>query len=434
MLNINFFNLKRIFWKIKKIGGESLKMKKILLIIYGFYVIYLPNFLAISPLLRVSIVSTFLLLVNILVLNRKLREYMKFVKIIPVFCIYFSLIIYIGIIAALNGLPIFENIQEEFSFIIYALNILALLIYHRKVYGSEKEIGQFLILIGLIQTAIIFLMLLIPSFKDFAVLIYSNGDELDYGLQSILGFRIYGIGSSYTVMLPLLQGIFAVLSLFFYDKYEENKYIVYSLILIFSSVFNARTPVFIYIVILIAYLVKWSVNRWNLGKTSALILLFLSALTAGRIISKTNADSFKWITSGFEDLSNFLFKKEITGNFNALAGSQVFFPEKWTILFGIGSTVAGKKGDALVGQGSDIGYINHWFKGGLIYVVILYITHIRYIFKGINNRFLSVGLILYLLIANYKGEIMVSNMILLIVYLLVFENRVNQKYNLKINY
>ncbi|PMC80345.1 hypothetical protein CJ191_01940 [Aerococcus viridans] len=397
--------------------------KKILLFLYGFYIIYLPNLVSISPILSIAIVSSFLCSINIIFLNRKLFRWLRVVKIFPVFAIYLLLIIYIVVLGLYNNTFTFDNFTSELLFIIYIINIISLLIYFRKIYGDSTSLFDYLIKIGLVQSIIIFLMLIIPSFKDLAVLLYSEGDVLAENLMALTGYRIYGIGSAYTFTLPLIQGFLSLIALFKFDETYEYKYIFYSIVLIISSVFNARTSIFIYILIVGLYLLQYLFNKIN--KRVLFLMIFLIVVLPLFIVSISNVqgEAISWIARGFTELTSFIFQDNATGNVAVLIQDHLFFPEGWLLIFGLGFTISGQRGRSMIGKSSDIGYVNHIYKGGIIYTLTMYISHLVYLWKGIDGKFQRTTILIFLLIANYKGEILVNNMILVLSYLIVFNTR-----------
>ena len=398
--------------------------KKILLFLYGFYIIFLPNLVSLSPIISIANVSVTLFILNIIILNRKLVRWIQKVNILPIFIVYLCLIIYLVIIGLHNNNFTFENITSELLFIIYIINILSFLIYFRKIYGTNGSFSNYLINIGLFQAILIFLMLMIPAFKDIAVFLYSEGDTLRESLMELTAYRVYGIGSAYTFTLPLVQGFIALVALFKFDNTYEYKYFFYSLILIVSSVFNARTPIFIYLLILSIYFIRYLSNRINKKVFQLFVIIVLIVPIFFIIFSQINTEGMEWLLKGFKELTSFFLQDGATGNVAALTTKDhLFFPKGVTLILGLGFTISGQRGRNLIGRSSDIGYVNHLFKGGLFYTLLLYISHFTYFKKGYEDFYQRISIIIYLLVSNYKGEILVNNIILILSYALIFDRK-----------
>lgn len=137
--------------------------------------------------------------------------------------------------------------------------------------------------------------------------------------------------------------------------------------MIISILFNARIG---FVVIIISFLllykrIKFSFIFYTLIFVTLSLSYFLSTDFAN-----DNSQTLEWATSFFSESFDFFSgKKDSDSTYDALTGRMFFFPDSlFGILFGDGKTVMGRD------LGSDIGYVNQIFTGGLVYLFLLIFT------------------------------------------------------------
>ena len=291
---------------------------------------------------------------------------------------------------------------------------------------NKVQICRFFLNIGIIQSLIAILMLIIPSFHNVALtLYYASKPENIF----ISGVRIYGISSDYTFFTPIFHGILAVLA--FTLALEINfKYISYIPFLLLVILLNGRTGFLMFLIGCIVVGTLLSIKNINSLFKGVMVLITVAVfgIAAVYIIYEDSPNTFNWLASGFQDLINF-FNGQKTGNFATLSNMWLF-PTGVNAIFGMGFRLYNN----LHGfPRSDIAYVNDMFMGGVIYIAILYTTVYRVILyglsnrKGISNRInwaLSISFVIILLFSNYKGEVMRSGLVLTIMlvikYVLLF--------------
>ena len=162
------------------------------------------------------------------------------------------------------------------------------------------------------------------------------------------------------------------------------------------------------IIIITTLIFTGKINRKILKYIVLGIVLLIIILQLIRIaIPKT----YNFINSMITDTVNLITGDELTGNYQALFGYMLYWPEGIYFIIGEGNRVYAN----LDYIQSDIGYVNDMFMGGLIYIVILYGTIITFLMKKNKednklqnqlNLLISLISAATLLIANYKGETM----------------------------
>lgn len=320
--------------------------------------------------------------------------------------------IYIFIIASLRGYET-RFIQNMF-FIYQFLNILILIdILKRRKYTYKKMIHLFFNIV-LLQSLICILMLLVPSLREIALKLYYNG-----GVENIFisKMRIYGLSSDYTYATPIFHGFVAVVMMLFAIEYHW-KYILYIPFVIIAIMLNGRTGIIIFLVglslIIFSYLRK--TNKIIKVLFYAFVLLFVGIL-GFTFLEKLAPSTYTWIINGIKEITGFLLDGEKNGTIAAL-DNAFYFPKGIYFYIGEGHRVYRQSGYVH----SDIGYVNDMFLGGVIYIVVLYLSVFKYSSVKINNKFniqlhninkiFSIIVISTLLIANYKGECMREGIIL----------------------
>lgn len=399
-----------------------LKVKQLLLFIYAFYIIYLPSIQFINPMLKQSLFIVIFAFINLLFLNKHIISFLnkaKHFKLIIIYILLFMYILFLNI----------SNTNIRFSFIelwpilqsiIQIINYIALVIWFFKLNKNQlNNFYNFLLAVGLFQSFLIFLMVLIPPFKEVANLLYTQGEELPAFISNILSERIFGVASDYTVVLPFVQVLFAILSLYLFSKNNNIKYFIISLILAISSILNGRTAFYVYIFIFGIYLIYFLANKISLKRIIILVSTAIIIFLALVIMSNLLPNRFLAISSGIEDIFVFIKTGETRDDIANLTSDTVIIPSVFTIIFGTGHRVFGKNGLEKFGFATDIGYYNDIYQGGLIYISLLYSTIIKFMLKNRDDLFFTLTLLLCLSAANYKATILHST-IVYILYLLCF--------------
>lgn len=410
------------------------QIQKLFLIIYAFLIIYLPDLSVFFPYLQPSLIIIFFFIINILVLNKKLIHYFMQLKLSK----------YIILWILLSAYVVIRNIQFQFNYVdwisniifpVHLINFVALIIYYEKVYKFKSNFFDFLLKIGLIQAIISFIMVVVPPFKSLANYLYTGGEDLSIRIAGITESRIYGIGSGYTVTLPFIQALFAVFALQLYYKSKKIRYIIYSILLIASSLLNNRTGFIIYLIIFVVYIIRLCL--YNVNAKSIIVgiisLVFLSS--SFLVISRFSfiKERVDWLFLAINQIWNYITTGTRESNLELLFGDQFSLPKGYDLIFGIGK----RPFETLTMMPyynfqSDIGYINDLFKGGLFYTVPLYLSTFYLIIRRIKDNFLAISLTIFLLIANYKAEMINGSMIMILIFIVFMYETYRMKIHKKV--
>lgn len=281
---------------------------------------------------------------------------------------------------------------------------LTLAVYSSKKGLTTQSFLDMVLFVGTLQALLALLSFLIPSVQTvFVDLLLFRG----YGdIYAILArHRMYGLASGLTYATPVLQSILALLAVYFAFT-RSKKYILSAGLLAFSGIINARTS---FVVLLIGGMVLVFCSKLKL-KTKVSVLFWMAIVFAFiniylfPILIRAAPDTFRWVAEGFWEISGFL-KGDTTGYFSyATSNNAYVLPTGLSFLWGIGHSIMG----GYQGVGSDVGYINDLWFGGILYILILYPFFLRMMWLLFRKKdgaisFLGLSLLFLYPALNIKG-------------------------------
>jgi hypothetical protein len=268
---------------------------------------------------------------------------------------------------------------------------------------------------GTIASLITFFLILNPVFNVYLrenIII----DDLDGGTvqDSLRYIRGFTFSDSSTFGYGVTQGIIFGLALY-ESKFSSKFYFILFPILL-SILFNARVG---FVVAFISFILLY--NRF---KISTLIYFSIISFTCFFYLKNSNfveenTQSIEWATDFFLESFNFISgggSNEST--YDVLMNDMIFFPEKSiNILFGEGKIIMGRN------IGSDVGYVNHIFFGGILYQFLLLVILLLFFlnFKRLsNNSFIGLFFLISILVINFKGSAMFTSHSFFRLFMLIY--------------
>lgn len=394
-------------------------MKKILLYIFTFYIIYTPNITALTGISILGIelnkytvltVGGIFIALYYMAIRVKCKKKINLKTIIPLILgIILSSIYYIIRVIPKEEITVESTRIVQNNFIILQILYIIVILDVLKSWDYSKEdMFKFILNVAMIQAAICMLMIIVPAFRQVALNIYYNGSKENIYISAA---RIYGISDDYTFGTQIFHAFLAVITML-YGIYINKKYYIYVPFLLLISLLNGRTGTLIFIVnlslILFTLIITGKINKKILKYIVIGVILLIIIFQLIKIaIPKT----YNFINSMITDTINLITGEELTGNYQALFGYMLYWPEGIYFLIGEGNRVYANSDYVH----SDIGYVNDMFMGGIIYITILYGTIIKFLMKKNEaetknqkdlNMLVSIISVVTLLIANYKGEAM----------------------------
>lgn len=417
-----------------KIKKEKLLINKTLLIFLLFLYIFTPLILLPFNIIHVLfLISIFFLLKNysgLFFSTLKTRTLSIF--------IIFQLIL--AIYAFILDIIVDNSNSYAYNFFLLIIEIIPIAIYISILINNlrvnQYKIYNVILNVGMIQVIFTFITIMFPDIRKW---IFENSHSyiLIETFNDLSSSRMYGLGRGYTFSMPLFQG-FCIIIATTLGIYRSKKYFFLVPFYIISIVLNARIallsiPIIVFVLFFFRFKKHYIEQLILLG--SFIFIIFLSIqFVKNKSESDSEYDTYDWINAGFDEIISFN-NGEVKGNMIALTNTMWFIPDLKYIYFGTGENVFGKKD-----KGSDIGYVINLYYGGIFFSVILYYSYFSFLYKSSNNdiikKIILYSIIIYLFIANIKGNVfypneVINGVILFVIYFKVTElfpkNSINPK-------
>lgn len=267
--------------------------------------------------------------------------------------------------------------------------------------GTDGSFLKAIFLLGCFQSVIALCTFLWPELRD----LLTSKAIVDLGMEGgqleVSNFRIYGFARSYLFSMPLFLGVCAMIGLILSSEYKW--YIFYSIILLPGILLNARIGLFGFGLGVVLYVISIIRKR----KFVHSIIFFCS-------IVFVSIKLFVFYAEGLFELNPFLGGWLETGFYSIIDSdnSNVVYSEMWFVpdtiywIFGTGDLPYRSKS----GLDSDIGYVQIFHFGGIIYSLFIYLPYIIIFLNlsslKINTSIINLFQLVILLIvgSNLKGN------------------------------
>ena len=340
-----------------------------------------------------------------------------------------------GLLSSVNNIEILKNFAQVIMLVFYLVNanIVNKMLQIGGIDSTKQKI-DYVLKVGIAQSIIAIIMVIIPDFKQVAINIFNTTYEKEN--IYIVTSRLYGIcDGDYTYGLQITHSILAAIAFMMSIKTKKKKYTIYTILLLSTTILNGRTGILIFIaetiVIILAQIVQKQGIEKAIKKTAPLIVAAVIAIAAIPKILPNTANIFKHMV---DDVSSTIDGKDKTetGRWKEMLS----LPKDNTIILGRGYRIIGKRG-AKYGtkNSSDVGVINDMYLGGLIYIATIYSALIILLISARksahNNNLKTIILIVAIAIAmaNLKGEALRQPLLLSImfIWIAIFTSKGNEK-------
>ncbi|MGL5903665.1 MAG: hypothetical protein ACRCZO_13365 [Cetobacterium sp.] len=290
------------------------------------------------------------------------------------------------------------------SFVEIPIIALALISYFKNLNQKIDNVLELCIKASFCQSILSILAFIFPSIQNYFVekFIFRNlEEEAKAALNWLKSRRLYGLSNGLTYSTPIYQAVIASIILDVRKKKYQN--FLFFITIIFSSIVNARIGGVVFILSYFILLISELKNK----KIKKIILLFIcSFISIFLLVKFKNNQTVIWIEESIVEISR-LLEGERTGTFKTLL-SETFLnkPKGIDLILGTGEIIFGKN------NGSDIGYINDLWFGGIIYSLILWLfisINIIWLYfskiksKYVNLKALSIIFLIVCIISHIKG-------------------------------
>lgn len=404
---------------------KNIKLRLLIVYVYAFVLMYSPNLSYLVKIDNFMMFGGVTALYICIYMIRRDKKYFSYFKKKPIF-IFIVLNIFATFYYAVRTVIAGTNITDFYNMrimqnlmpIVYLVG--AIIVYYEltSIGFNRKEIYKFIINVVLIQSLISIAMIFIDSFRNIAYnIFYTNHEFNEYITKS----RLYGIcDGDYTYGFQILHSVLALFILMYAYFYKEKRYVLYSLLALLVTFLNGRFGIIIFAVGLLYFIIYLFIKSMNVIKIIKILLVSIIIGTLLLLIIYTVLpNTFILIEHAYNDITSFLNEENEISETASLV-SMIFFPTGLSFIFGCGFRIFGYKGEEYgFDRTSDVGFVNDAFMGGIIYMSLIYygyyyiIRRIKSFFKGFCfERTMCNLLILSVILANIKGEVFRSQLLI----------------------
>lgn len=324
--------------------------------------------------------------------------------------------IFVVLVMALRGRPI-----ESFEDTRFVQNCLAILVLINAAFivdllrrrgFSKANSFEVLLWLGSFQGVIAILGVMNPAVKEISNELYNAGGASN---EFVEASRIYGWSSDFTYGTPIYHGALAGLAVYAIAT-RRAKYYLHIPLILTVVLLNGRTGLIVFALVAVvsigaAYLRRINIVGLVLGLAGVGSAIWLGLEALARYVPRT----YEWVNSFFVDTDNLVSGGTATGNYTVLTREILFVPDGLGLWFGEGVRLY----EGAAGSRTDIGFTNDLFAGGLVYWALAYGGLLLFIYAKGVDRAISLMLVLACVVANLKGELLHSSVILFIVCFVV---------------
>lgn len=404
-----------------------MKKYNLFYLFFAFFLIYYPPLISVNTVHLIGGVSWFLLFLNWpnVKKNINLTQLLKFLS------LFVALFILIITTTTLNGNSLSSVAFLLFWFIDIFPGCLLLANHFRKKKYTIYDILTFLLIVASFQGLLAILAYLNPAIQEYFISKLVTFGFSDV-FEKLAAFRMYGFSSNLTFATPIVQSFMGVVAIYL----ALNKkwcFILFSPLLLFSGIINARTSVVVMMIGIVCIIVTLNIlNKrkfFNFVLISMILLLVVSLFI--NIMNVNSNPLWEWVTAGYDEIILFI-KGENSGYFTYITNPNKYvMPSGIALIFGVGVRIMIYS--TKYELSSDVGYINDIWLGGLIYAVAILFLFISFCFNLLKNnelnevtvfKFLGSFFIMVFLVINLKGYIFNINDFTTLFFIIYFHKSI----------
>ncbi|MUK65333.1 hypothetical protein [Aliivibrio fischeri] len=400
-------------------------------VIYLLY-IYSVNykFLPLDSSKIIWLILCLFILVRVLIeLNKGVVNISLLRKYYPFF-LYVALFIIVLFCSLFNGA---NNFTIPYYLIIYVIDYIpcAILISYF-CFKYNINVVDLIVRVGVIQALLIFLMLLIPSFKEmYGGIVSISGNILDYYSYrgvGVTGFANYTVGTTQAMILCIY-----VLDLFKRERFKFLDLIRIGIIF-FSALFSSRSSIVV-LLLFLSFILIFLIDKKYFWKKIVplifLIVLFFSISIFYLISNQQVIDNNFIIKWALEPVINYINFGELATKSSDTISTFYFIPEYKTLFFGDWLYV---NSDGTYYKSVDAGYMRILLYMGLPLSIFLYTTFtLSFLIFSLNLKFkldrvFTIFFIFTIFVLNYKGNAFIDASAMFKLYFLYFTSILYENY------
>lgn len=296
---------------------------------------------------------------------------------------------------------------QNCSAIFVLMNVALIVDLLRRRGFTRSQAFEILLWLASLQGVIAILGVISPSVKAISNALYLAGGNAN---EFVMESRVYGISSDFTYGTPIYHGALAGIAVHLIVSRGAKYYLHIPLIL--TVVFlNGRTGLLVFVLVAVVAVFAVYLRRANILGLFAGVAGVGCALWLGlNLLARFVPGSYEFVNSFLTDTRNLIVNDTATGNYAVLTREVLLVPEGWGLFFGEGVRLY----TAVAGARTDIGFTNDLFAGGLVYWVLAYGGLVLFLYSKGVDRLVSFELLVASVVANLKGELLHSTVILFI--------------------
>lgn len=313
--------------------------------------------------------------------------------------------------AVLRNQPIESLSDTRFiqncSAILVLMNVALIVDLLRRRGFTRSQGFEILLWLASLQGVIAIAGVISPAIKAVSNTLYlAAGNTNEFVTES----RVYGISSDFTYGTPIYHGALAGLAVHMIVS-RGARYHLHIPLILTVVLLNGRTGLLVFVLVALIAVFAVYLRRANvLGLFAGIASLGCAVWLALTLLARFVPGSYEFVNSFLTDSRNLIVNDTATGNYTVLTREVLLVPEGWGLFFGEGVRLY----TGVAGVRTDIGFTNDLFAGGLFYWALAYGGLVLFIYSKGVDRLVSFELLVVSVVANLKGELLHSTVILFI--------------------
>lgn len=378
-------------------------MKKFLIYILQVFVVFIIIYY--PPIFTFNVLHLLAVIAYIVIISNK-RYVNELSKIYSHSKLLLFILSYSFLIFAINGtLSNISDIFLQYFELIPICYVAVKMIENRKVLSLDNIIISAATLQAILST----ISFINPAIQSFFISLFLRSGFNDI-FEKMAGWRMYGFSYTLAYAMPVVQSTIAA---YCYKKSITNSplYFIPLILILFSSIINARTGIVIFGVGACFVLLICATKSLKLAIKSGLSIIVLLLIPLLFLEMLGDSSTLEWILEGTDDIKTFTGNGDYsdTSYFSYATSAEQYRlnPDILATIFGSG--LGTTRGNSM--YSSDVGFINQiWSIGiiGLLLTITFFFSNTIRIIKQYSivkeRRILILGVLTILFISNIKGS------------------------------
>lgn len=296
---------------------------------------------------------------------------------------------------------------QNCSAIVVLMNVALIVELLRRRGFTRSQGFEILLWLASLQGVIAILGVMSPAVKDISNGLYlAGGNDNEFVLDS----RVYGISGEFTYGTPIYHGVLAGLAVHLMVT-RGARYFMHIPLILTAVFLNGRTGLLVFVLVALVAVCTVYLRRGNvLGLVAGVAGLGYALWLGLNLLARFVPGSYEFVSALLTDSRNLIVNDTATGNYVVLTREILLVPEGWGLFFGEGVRLY----TGVASVRTDIGFTNDLFAGGLLYWALAYGGLVLFIYSKGVERLVSFELLVASVVANLKGELLHSTVVLFI--------------------